>query len=82
MCTSYVRKEANRLHWIVKGHLIPQSESDKTVEHIYDSYFKRVWGNHENCVHEDGFEQAYKFREAEIEIANEEISKVAVLGYN
>ena len=62
MCSPYVRKEANRLHWIVKGHLIPIKESDKTVEQIYDSYFKRLWGNHENCVHETGFESAWDKR--------------------
>jgi len=76
MCTEYVRKEANRLHWIVKGHLIPAAESDESVKRIYDSYFKRVWGNHENYVHEDGFEFAYAERfEQDREFA-------AILGYN
>ena len=80
MCTEYIRKEANRLHWIVKGHLIPKAENDVSVERIYNSYFKRVWGNHENCVHETGFEQAYKCRK--IEMLNDEIKYVAILGYN
>jgi len=79
MCSPYVRKEANRLHWIVKGHLIPVKESDKTVEQIYDSYFKRLWGNHEACVHEVGFEIAWKSRETEI---LDEREHAAVLGYN
>lgn len=78
MCSPFVRKEANRLNWIIKGQLIDQSESDKTVEYIYDSYFKRLWNNNENYVHETGFEAAWKSREAEM--FTEEIQKVAVLG--
>ena len=67
MCTPYVRKEANRLNWLVKGHLISKSESDKTVEHIYESYFKRLWNNNERSEYGAiGFEAAYKAREAEI----------------
>jgi hypothetical protein len=80
MCSSFVRKEANRFNWIIKGKLIDTSWSDEEIEKTYDSYFKRLWGNNENYVHEDGFEAAYKIREAEI--LNEEMSKVAVLGYN
>lgn len=78
MCSPFVRKEANRLNWIVKGQLIDKSESDKSVEYIYDSYFKRLWNNNENYVHETGFEAAWKGREAEM--FTEEIQKVAVLG--
>ena len=26
----------------------------------YDSYFQRMWGNHELCYHEEGFEKAYE----------------------
>ena len=40
MCSPFVRKEANRLNWLVKGQLIDRSESDATVEKLYDSYFK------------------------------------------
>lgn len=80
MCSPAVRKEANRFYWIVKGHLIPTSWSDKDVEGIYNSYIKRLWGNHENCVHEDGFEKAWKLRE--VEMWEEDRRKVAVLGYN
>lgn len=76
MCSPYVRKEANRLNWIIKGKLIDASWSDDDVERTYDSYFKRLWNNNENYIHEDGFQQAWDDREAE------EISKVAVLGYN
>ena len=66
MCTSFVRKEANRFNWIIRGKLIDKSWSDKDIEAIYHSYFKRLWGNHENYIHEIGFEQAWKAREAEI----------------
>ena len=76
MCSPFVRKEANRFYWIVKGQLIPQSWSDKDVEGIYDNYMKRIWGNHENCVHESGFKAAWAARE------EHDIDRVAVLGYD
>ena len=80
MCSSFVRKEANRFNWIIKGKLIDKSWSDKDVEATYHSYMKRLWGNHENVYHEVGFEAAWKAREAEM--LNEEIRHVAILGYN
>ena len=80
MCSSFVRKEANRFYWIVKGQLIPESWSDKDVEGIYDSYMKRIWGNHEAIVHEIGFEAAWKRRE--ISLQKDEREYVARLGYN
>lgn len=55
-------KEANRYYWIVKGQLIPESWSDEQVEAILNSYFKRIWGNHEACVHEEGFDEAWEQR--------------------
>jgi hypothetical protein len=60
MCSPYVRKEANRLNWMIKGQLMDKSESDTTIERIYDSYFKRLWNNNENYIHEEGFEEAYQ----------------------
>jgi len=79
MCSPYVRKEANRLNWLVKGQLIDKKESDATVEQLYDSYFKRLWNNTERSEYGAiGFEAAYKAREAEI--LNEERQHVAVLG--
>ena len=62
--TKWERKEANRYYWIVKGQLIPESWSDADVSAIFHSYMKRIWGNHENVVHEVGFEAAWKAREA------------------
>jgi len=80
MCSSFVRKEANRMNWIVKGKLIDPSWSDRDVEATYNSYMKRLWGNNENYVHEIGFEQAWKAREAEQ--LSKELESVAVLGYD
>ena len=81
MCTPFVRKEANRLNWLIKGQLINKSESDKTVEQLYDSYFKRLWNNTERSEYGMiGFEQAYKAREAEV--LNEELYYVARRGYD
>jgi hypothetical protein len=80
MCSAFVRKEANRLNWMIKGQLIDKSESDTTIEKLYDSYFKRLWGNNESYIHEDGFEKAYEIREAEV--YEEEREKVAHLGYD
>ena len=80
MCTSFERREANRMYWMVKGMLIPECWSDKDIKGIYESYINRLWGNHENCVHEDGFEQAWNTRQADI--ISEELESVAILGYN
>jgi hypothetical protein len=80
VCSPFVRKEANRLFWLVKGHLIPISEPDDIVEGYYESYFKRLWNNESQCLseYERGFEQAWKAREAEM--LQIDIQKVAVLG--
>jgi|TARA_R110000796_G_C14371768_1_gene414109 hypothetical protein len=82
MCSPFIRKEANRYFWLVKGQLIPKSEPDNVVEDYYRSYFKRLWNNESGCMdeYERGFEQAYKRREAEILDKSRE--HVAVLGYN
>ena len=60
--TDYEIREANRYYWIVKGTLIPESWGEEEVERIHRSYFKRIWGNHENVVHQEGFEEAWKAR--------------------
>ena len=81
MCSPFVRKEANRLNWLIKGKLIDRSWSDESVETLYDSYFKRLWGNNERAEYGAvGFESAYKAREAEI--LSEEMKSVANLGYD
>ena len=81
MCSPEVRKEANRLNWMVKGQLITKSESDSVVEYLYDSYFKRLWGNHERSQYAlEGFEEAYEYRVQEL--LTEEMENVAHLGYD
>jgi len=80
MCSPEVRKEANRLNWIIKGKLIDTSWSDIEVEKTYHSYFKRLWGNNEIYIHEDGFEEAYEYRAQELLL--EEMKNVARLGYD
>ena len=81
MCSPEVRKEANRLNWLVKGQLIDKSESDATVEYLYDSYFKRLWNNSERSEYgAKGFEAAYEYRIQELLI--EEMKNVAHLGYD
>lgn len=81
MCSPKVRKEANRLNWMVKGQLIDKSEPDSVVEYLYDSYFKRLWGNHERSQYaEEGFSEAYEYRANEL--LAEEMKNVARLGYD
>ncbi len=60
MCSPELRKEANRLNWIIKGKLIDKSWSDIEVEKTYHSYFKRLWGNNEIYLHEEGFAEAWE----------------------
>lgn len=63
--TRFQHKEANRYYWIVKGQLIPDSWSEKDIMKTYESYFARIWGNHEAIVHEVGFEAAWATRQAQ-----------------
>lgn len=55
-------KWANELHWQVKGHLIPDewASDEHQVRKMMDSYFARLWGNHEAVVHLEGFEAAWR----------------------
>ena len=45
--------------WIIKGQLVPDGYSERDYVEVHDSYFKRIWGNHEAPTHEDGFEEAF-----------------------
>jgi len=48
------------MHWCVKGHLIPDEWPDQDIVKMYDSYFKRIWGNHEIQVYsKESFEEAW-----------------------
>jgi hypothetical protein len=46
--------------WILKGQLVPDGYSEKDYEDTHKIFLKRLWGNDENYVHEEGFEEAYK----------------------
>lgn len=50
------KKQIAKLFYSVKGHLI----DEHNMALCYDSYFQRMWGNHELCYHEEGFEKAYE----------------------
>jgi hypothetical protein len=49
-------KEANRIFYAVKGHLIPDEYSQYDIDKMYESYTKRLWGNHEASIGDDDFE--------------------------
>ena len=53
-------RRAHWLYWILKGHL---NADEKQILSSHDSYLKRAWGNDENYVHEEGFEEAYAKKE-------------------
>ena len=61
--TYFQLKEANRFYWMVKGQLIPESWRESDIMKTYESYFARIWGNHEAYIHEDGFEKAWNLRQ-------------------
>lgn len=48
-------KDVARVFWLVKNHLV----DEQTMRQSYDGYFKRIWGNHEICYREEGFEEAF-----------------------
>ncbi len=52
-------KDANRLLWMDKGHLVPKNWDDHAIESMADRCFMRLWGNHEAVYHLDGFEEAF-----------------------
>ena len=52
-------KEANKMFYMVKGHLIPDEWPDDDIVKMYDGYFKRMWGNNEFFHCEEGFEEAW-----------------------
>ena len=46
--TNVTRKDAYRVFWLVKGHF---NATEECIFDCYDSYFKRIWGNHEIQVY-------------------------------
>jgi hypothetical protein len=55
-------KYANMLFWQIKGHLIPLEWSVSDIQAMKNSYFSRLWGNHESSIHLEGFEEAWQKR--------------------
>jgi len=54
-------KDANELHFAIKGHLIPLSWSKESIAQMVDQYTKRLWGNHERMIYcNDNFEKLWK----------------------
>lgn len=62
-------KWANQMHWQVKGHLIPDEwcRDYKQVRAMENSYFRRLWGNHEASIHLKGFELAWEKKYGNLE---------------
>jgi len=54
-----IHKEVNRFMWLLKGQLVPDGYSEKDYVDTHESFLNRLWGNHENYIHEKGFEEAY-----------------------
>jgi|13_taG_2_1085334.scaffolds.fasta_scaffold01586_9 hypothetical protein len=56
-------KEANFLFFCVKGFLIPVEYTDEDIRSMYDSYFKRLWGNNERMVYcQDEFDKIWDMK--------------------
>lgn len=55
-------KEYNRVFWIVKNQLIPDTWDNTTVLSMYEDFSKRLWNNNEHYQWERGFEEAYRLK--------------------
>ena len=54
-------KEANRLFYAVKGHMIPVDWSERDVIKMIEQYTVRLWNNNERIpTIEEKFEKAWK----------------------
>ena len=76
-------KKVNEMFYAVKGHLFPEQYSANEMRTVYDSYFKRMWGNNEYCNHIENFEDVWSTRIVWLDhIEEEDMSSVAHLGYD
>lgn len=84
-------KRVNKMFFAVKGHLFPIEYTTHEMRGVYNSYFKRLWGNHERFSNiEDSFEEVWKNRKVWLtgddDISDQDkvddIEKVAELGYD
>ena len=55
-------KQVNQMFYAVKGHLFPESYSVEEMRSVYNSYFKRMWGNNEFYLHVEDFEAVWNNR--------------------
>ena len=54
-------KEANKIFYAVKGHMIPNTWSQGDVIKMVDNYIVRLWNNNERIPNiEEKFEKAWK----------------------
>ena len=60
--TELLRKETAKLYWMVKGHIPAWLHMCPTEElyKIRDQYTRRLWGNNEAYLHEEGFDEAWE----------------------
>jgi hypothetical protein len=82
-------KKVNEMFFAVKGHLFPIEYTVDEMRSVYNSYFSRMWGNHEFHLHAEDFEEIWNNRNvwthSIVEITTydeDDISKVAHLGYD
>ena len=56
-------KDANELYFAVKGHLIPSTWDQQSIDSMVNKYIKRLWGNCERMVYcKDKFEKLWNDR--------------------
>ena len=77
-------KEANKMHYRIKGHLIPAEWPDSDIIKMYDSYFARCWNNNEIVEYSDcKFEKVWREKQLkDNEDEETEIDKVCIRGYD
>ena len=46
------------------------ADDEEQVRRVFDSYFKRLWGNTEAYIHLEGFEEAWEKRYGKSKIEN------------
>jgi hypothetical protein len=83
-------KKLNEVFFAVKGHLFPVTYSTNEMRSVYESYFSRLWGNHERLVNSNAdFEDIWNNRTTWLtplfeidDDDDDDISRVAHLGYD
>ena len=65
-----LEREANRLHWMFKGSLLPAGTSKFELEQNYNRYFKKGWGVVDPSNSLIGFDEAWAERKAHEDNSN------------